>query len=136
MSLQQKPYLRSAEVKAILAAAEQHALANNWAVTIVVADEGGNALASLRLDGCAPMAGIIAAEKARVAALSRKESAVYETMINQGRTAFLSAPLDGFLEGGVPIVVDGHTIGSVGVSGVKSEQDAETAKAGIAALLS
>jgi glc operon protein GlcG len=129
-----KPYLLLADAKAILAAAEAHALANSWAVAIIVADEGGNVLASVRLDGCAPMAGIIAAEKARVAALSRKESAVYEAMINQGRTAFLSAPLDGFLEGGVPIVVDGHTIGSVGVSGVKSEQDAETAKAGIAAL--
>ena len=134
MSLPSKPYLRAVEVKAILAAAEAHALKNQWPVAIVVADEGGNALASLRLDGCAPMAGIIAAEKARVAALSRKESAVYEAMINQGRTAFLSAPLDGFLEGGVPIVVDGHTIGSVGVSGVKSEQDAEAAKAGVAAL--
>lgn len=134
--LPSKPYLRAAEVKAILAAAEKHALANNWAVTIIVADEGGHAMGSLRLDGCAAMAGIIAAEKARVAALSRRESAVYENMINQGRNAFLSAPLDGFLEGGVPIIVDGHCIGSVGVSGVKSEQDAETAKAGIAALSS
>jgi uncharacterized protein GlcG (DUF336 family) len=38
------------------------------------------------------------------------------------------------LEGGVPIVVDGHHIGAVGVSGVKSNEDAEIARAGIAAL--
>ena len=51
-----------------------------------------------------------------------------------GATAFLSAPLDGMLEGGVPIVVDGHVVGAVGVSGVKSIEDAQIAKAGIAAL--
>lgn len=133
-SLPLRPYLRLADAKAILAAAEAYAMARQWAVTIVVADEGGNALASLRLDGCAALGGQIAAEKARVAALSRRESAVYENMINQGRTAFLSAPVNGLLEGGVPILRDGHCIGAVGVSGVKSDQDAETAKAGIAAL--
>ena len=56
-------------------------------------------------------------------------------MINAGRTAFLSAPaLEGMLEGGLPITVDGHFIGAVGVSGVKSSEDVQVARAGIAAL--
>jgi glc operon protein GlcG len=56
-------------------------------------------------------------------------------MINNGRVSFLSAPeLQGMLEGGVPIVVEGHTVGAVGISGVKSAEDAQIAKAGIAAL--
>ena len=56
-------------------------------------------------------------------------------MINQGRVSFLSVPeIDGLLEGGVPIMADGHCIGAVGVSGVKSTEDAQIAKAGIAAL--
>ena len=59
---------------------------------------------------------------------------IYEEIIKQGRTAFLSAPLVAMVEGGVPIVVDGEVIGSIGVSGVKSEQDAAIARAGIAAL--
>ncbi|MFM1827370.1 MAG: hypothetical protein RLY67_751, partial [Pseudomonadota bacterium] len=68
-------------------------------------------------------------------ALGRRESKVYEELINQGRISFLSAPeLSGMLEGGVPIVVDGHCIGAVGVSNVKSFEDAQVAKAGIAAL--
>jgi glc operon protein GlcG len=77
----------------------------------------------------------IATEKARTAAMGRRASAGYEEMINAGRTAFLSAPLTAMLEGGVPIVVDGHVIGAVGVSGVKSAQDAQVAGAGIAALV-
>jgi uncharacterized protein GlcG (DUF336 family) len=58
------------------------------------------------------------------------------TSINGGRYSFLNATavLQGTLEGGVNIVVDGQTIGAVGVSGVKSNEDAEIAKAGIAAL--
>ena len=42
--------------------------------------------------------------------------------------------IEGLLEGGVPIMVDGHCLGAVGVSGVKSEEDSQVAKAGIAAL--
>jgi uncharacterized protein GlcG (DUF336 family) len=55
-------------------------------------------------------------------------------MINGGRTSFLSAPMEGLLEGGVPIVADGQVIGAVGVSGVKSAEDAQIARAGIAAI--
>ena len=56
-------------------------------------------------------------------------------MVNQGRVSFLSAPaLEGMLEGGIPVMVDGHCVGAVGVSGVKSSEDAQVARAGIAAL--
>ena len=77
----------------------------------------------------------LAAQKARTAALGRRESKAYEDVINGGRTSFLSAPeLQAMLEGGVPVVVEGHVIGAVGVSNVKSHEDAQVAKAGIAAL--
>jgi uncharacterized protein GlcG (DUF336 family) len=67
--------------------------------------------------------------------MGRRESKVYEDIINGGRTAFLTAPaVQGLLEGGVPIVKDGQVIGAVGVSGVKSNEDAQIAKAGIAAI--
>ena len=67
--------------------------------------------------------------------MGRRESKVYEDMINQGRMSFLSAPgLSGLLEGGLPIMVDGVCVGAVGVSGVKSSEDAQIARAGIAAL--
>jgi glc operon protein GlcG len=56
-------------------------------------------------------------------------------MINNGRVSFLSAPqIDGMLEGGVPILFEGQVVGAIGVSGVKSAEDAQIAKAGIAAL--
>ena len=130
-----KSFLELSDVKAIAAAAEAEALKNNWAVTIAIADDGGNLLWLQRLDGAAPISAQIAPAKARTAALGRRESKVYEDMINQGRYSFLSVPtLEGMLEGGVPIVVEGQYVGAVGVSGVKSSEDVQIAQAGIAAL--
>lgn len=130
-----KPSLEFADVKAIAAAAESEALANRWPVTIAVVDDGGHLLWLQRLDGAAPVSAHIAPQKARTAALGRRESRVYEEIINGGRFSFLSAPtLEGMLEGGVPILKDGHCLGAVGVSGVKSTEDAQVARAGIAAL--
>jgi len=133
--MQTKPVLTLEDVKKIAAAAEQEAASNGWKVVIAICDDGGHPLFLQRLDGAAPVSAHIAPEKAKTAALGRRESKIYEDMINNGRVSFLRAPeLGGMLEGGVPIVVDGHTVGAVGVSGVKSAEDAQIAKAGIAAL--
>jgi uncharacterized protein GlcG (DUF336 family) len=133
--MQTKPILTLEDVKKIAAAAEAEALANNWAVVIAIVDDGGHLLWLQRLDGVAPVSAYIAPAKARTAALGCRESKIYEDMINSGRVSFTTVPyIDGMLEGGVPIVVGSYTVGAVGVSGVKSAQDAQIAKAGIAAL--
>ena len=130
-----KPCLTLDDVKRMAAAAEAEARANAWNVTIAIVDDGGYLLWLQRLDGAAPVSAHIAPAKARTAALGRRESRIYEEIINQGRVSFLSVPeIDGMLEGGVPVMVDGHCVGAVGVSGVKSSEDAQIAKAGIAAL--
>jgi uncharacterized protein GlcG (DUF336 family) len=129
-----KSYLEATDVRALVAAAEAEALKQNWALTIAVADDGGHLLHLHRMDGAAPVSAHIAPGKARSAALGRRESKGYEDMINGGRTAFLSAPLDGMLEGGVPIMKDGQCIGAIGISGAKPAEDTQVAKAGLAAL--
>ena len=130
-----KTILELADVKAIAAAAEAEAIKNNWAVSIAVVDDGGHLLWLQRLDGAPALSAHIAPAKAHTAALGRRESKIYEDMINGGRASFLSAPeLKGMLEGGLPIVKDGQCIGAVGVSGVKSTEDVQIGRAGIAAL--
>ena len=130
-----KPGLELADVKAILSAAEAEAAKNNWVVSIAVVDDGGNLLGMIRRDGAAPVSAHICQAKARTAALGRRDTKGYEDMINGGRTAFLSAPvIDGMLEGGLPVMKDGECLGAVGVSGVKSNEDAQIAKAGIAGI--
>jgi uncharacterized protein GlcG (DUF336 family) len=133
--MNQKPFLSLDDARGIAAAAEAEAARNRWSVTIAIVDDGGHLLWLQRLDGAAPISSHIAPAKARTAALGRRESRLYEEMINQGRTSFLSVPqLEGMLEGGVPILSQGHCLGAVGVSGVKSGEDAQIARAGIAAL--
>jgi glc operon protein GlcG len=133
--MKHKATLELSDIKTIAAAAEAHALKNNWAVSISIVDDGGHLLYLQRLDGAAPITAQIAPAKAKTAALGRRESKMYEDIINNGRTSFLSAPeLKGMLEGGVPITVEGQVIGAVGVSGVKSSDDVAIAQAGINAL--
>lgn len=133
--MQSKQVLTLDDVKKIAAAAETEANANNWAVTISIVDDGGHLLWLQRLDGAAPISAHIAPAKARTAALGRRETKVYEDMINNGRVSFVTVPaVEGMLEGGVPIMANGQCIGAVGVSGVKSSEDVQIAKAGIAAL--
>lgn len=134
--MKSKHVLEQADLKTIGAAAEAEAQKHGWAVSIAIVDDGGHLLWFTRLDGAAPISSHIAPAKARTAALGRRESKVYEDMINGGRASFLSAPnLDGMLEGGVPIMKDGQCLGAVGVSGVKSTEDAQIARAGLAALV-
>lgn len=129
--MKSKPCLTLEDARRALAASHAEAVANGWAATIAVVDDGGLTLALERMDGCAPISSLIAVDKARTAALGRRESKAYEDMINAGRTAFLSAPgLAGMLEGGIPILVGGQVVGAVGVSGMKPDQDSIVARAG------
>ena len=132
--MQTKRVLGVEQTAAMMDAAIAEAKKNRWAVAIAIVDDGGHLLNFVRLDGTPPASAYIAPEKARAAAMGRRETKIYEDMINQGRTAFLSAPLQGMLEGGVPLIADGQVVGAVGVSGVKSSEDAQVARAGIAAL--
>ena len=132
--MKSKPVLTLEDVKKIAAAAEAEAVKNNWAVTISIVDDGGHLLWLQRLDGAAPVSAWIGPQKAITAAIGRRESAVYEKMVNEGRVSFLAVTPVTPLEGGVPIIVEGQYVGAVGVSGVKSSEDVQIAKAGIAAL--
>ena len=133
--MQTKPILEFSDVKKIAAAAEAEALQHNWAVSIAIVDDGGHLLHLSRLDGASPLTSHMAPAKANTAAMGRRETRIYEELINGGRISFLSAPyVEGLLEGAVPIMKDGFCLGAVGVSGVKSAEDAQIAQAGIAAL--
>jgi glc operon protein GlcG len=130
-----KPALTIEDAETMGSAASKEAQANQWKVTIAICDEGGHLIWLRRLDGASSISSYIAPQKARTAAMGKRETKVYEDIINEGRTAFLSAPeLKGMLEGGLPILVDGHCIGAIGVSGVKSVEDSQIGRAGIAAL--
>ncbi|MBW8077869.1 MAG: hypothetical protein GJU76_07310 [Gallionella sp.] len=134
--MRQKNCLTLADVKIVAAACENEALKQGWAVSIAIADDGGHLLWLQRLDN-APLTSMdIATGKARTSALGRRPSKFYEEVVSGGRNAFLTIPSGlTMLEGGEPIVIEGESAGAVGVSGVKSAEDAQLARHGISALI-
>jgi len=131
-----KQCLTLADVKIIAANCESEALRQNLAVAIAIVDDGGHLMWLQRLDG-APLTSMkIATGKAHTSAMGRRPSKAYADRIANGETSVLSMPGGlTFLEGGEPIVVDGECVGAVGVSGVRSAEDALIARAGISTFL-
>jgi uncharacterized protein GlcG (DUF336 family) len=122
--------------KKVIAAAVAEAKSKNApGGAIAVVDEGGNLVAVERLDNTFAAGVNISIGKARTAVLFKRPTKFFEDVINKGRTAMTA--LNDFtpLQGGIPIIVDGQTIGGVGVSGAASaQQDEELAIAGARAL--
>jgi glc operon protein GlcG len=135
MQLPMKPVLTLEAATVIADAAQAEAERNGWAVTIAVTDDAGDLLVFRRMDGAKRVAIGIAMSKASTAAAFEGPTADLEKEVDSdGRKALL--PIDGImpLQGGVPLVVDGHTVGAVAVSGVTGPQDEQCALAGAAAL--
>lgn len=115
----------------VIAAATAEANARKTTGVIAVVDRGGNLMALERLDGTFAAGANIAIGKARTAMLFQKPTKFFEEVVNKGRTAMVT--VEGFtpLQGGIPIIVDGQTVGAVGVSGAATAQeDEELAMAG------
>jgi glc operon protein GlcG len=121
------------QAKKVIAAAEVEAKKNNWPVAIAVVDGSGFLVAFQRLDNTQLGSVEVALEKAKTSALFRRPTKVFEEMLVTGGAGLKVLKLPGALpvEGGLPIVKDGKIIGAIGVSGVKSTEDAQVATAGI-----
>lgn len=135
MDLPTRRLLTLEAARRMIAAAHAEAAANQWKVVIAVCDEGGHAIALERVDGTQWSSVETALGKARAAVAFKRPTRLLEEMINGGRTAFLSAPGPvAFLQGGLPIEIEGQVVGAIGVSGVKASDDERVAQAGILAI--
>ena len=130
--MQTKHYLTLSDAEFLLDQAHQYAIQNSFNVSIAVVDETGNLLAMKRMDGAAPMTANLAVEKAKCSAMSRHPSKLFEDIIKGGQMGFLTMEtFSGMLECGEPILYQGQLVGAMGVSGVKSFEDAEIARVAI-----
>lgn len=129
------PVLTLAGAKYIAAEAVKKAQSENWQVTIVVSDAGGYVKYLERMDNVQLASLETAIEKAETSIMYRRPTKVFQERIKAGEMPLTLVPSMLPFEGGLPIIVDGDVIGAVGVSGVRSDQDAEIAKAGIDAFL-
>lgn len=121
------------DAKTVAAGARAEAEKNGWAVVIAIVDDGGHLLYLERMDGTQKASCIIAQEKARTAIMFKRPSVAMEKVVADGRVAMLSLPGTVLVEGGLPLIHEGHFIGAIGISGVLSSQDGMIAKAGVEA---
>jgi glc operon protein GlcG len=132
IAIRTRTTLTLSDAETVVAAAFSHARANGWAVSVAVLDDGGTPILVSRLDDATPISFNIAIEKARTAALTGMPTQALEAMIHD-RPALLTMGRVA-IEGGLPLHHQGQRVGGVGVSGVRSDQDAAIAQAGIDAL--
>jgi glc operon protein GlcG len=120
----------------VMAAAEAEAAKSNWAVVIAIIDSGGNIVMLHRGDDVQLSSIDIAQGKARTALMFKRPSKVLDDAISSGGPGLRFLALKDIvpLEGGLPLLLDGKIVGAIGVSGVLSSQDAQTARAGVDAL--
>ena len=123
------------DTKRMASAAEEEANRNGWSVVIAIVDEGAHLIQLIRRDGTQFGSIEVAIQKARSAIAFRRPTKVWEDHVTEGRIRYLGLPGSMPIEGGLPIEVDGQFIGAIGVSGVRSNQDAQIAQAGIDSLL-
>ncbi len=121
------------EARAIAVAAEQRANQDEWTVAIAIVDAGGHLLQFSRLPGTQIASIDVAIQKAVTAVYYKRPTKAFQDGIMNGNMPLLSLPHFSAFEGGVPIVVDGHVIGAIGVSGVTPAQDGIIAAAGVKA---
>lgn len=122
------------DATAIATAAEEYAESRELRVSIAVVDESTYIQHVIRMDGAPYMSAEGAIEKARTAAEGGHPTTFFEEPLNAGRYSMLKMPHIYPVEGGIPVIVDGHCVGAVGVAGVLPHLDAAIAKAGLQAL--
>ena len=130
--MRQKPAITLADAKTMLAAAEAEAARNKWEVVIAILNDGGRIVAVHRMDGARPGNDDIALGKARTSAMTCRPSGVWQKWIDGPHPAYATFPVLA-AQGGLPIIIDGDLIGAIGVSGVKSFEDEQIARAAIKA---
>ncbi len=130
------PPITLEQAKRVMTAAEAEAAKQGWPMVIAIVDNSGLLVMLTRHDQAQKGSVVIAQKKAETSAQFRRATKVFQDLVAGGGAGLrmLTMPNVIALEGGVPIVQDGKVIGAIGVSGMASDQDAQVAMAGIAAL--
>ena len=130
-----KKWLNLAAMKTMVAGAEAEAQKRNVQVTLCIVDESGNLLFLQKADTGGLNTVEFAQRKARYAALYKRPSKAAADQLTGGNLSVLAMPNSFPNRGGLPIIVDGQTLGGIAGSGAASEVDEAIAQAGIDALL-
>jgi glc operon protein GlcG len=126
------PPITLEQAKRVMAAAELEAAKNSWQVAVTILDSGGNMVMFHKLDNTQLASIGVSEGKANTALRFKRPSKALDDVIAAGGAGLRLLAVKDItpLEGGLPVILDGTTIGAIGVSGALSSQDAQVARAG------
>ena len=104
---------------------------SGWKVHVAVLNGHGDLIRFVGMDGASRTSGVFAVEKARTVFRTGRSTRDVAKMDPNAQQVFDAVTLTG----GVPVMVDGRLVGTVGVSGAKPDDDEACANAGIAAAM-
>jgi glc operon protein GlcG len=127
------PSITLENAKKVSAAASAEARKNNWNMAIAVVDPDGTLVYYEKMDNTQLGSARVAVDKARTAALFKRPTKAFQDRLTSGSAGLPVLALEGAtpVEGGIPLLIDGHIVGAVGVSGDSSNHDAQCAQAGV-----
>ena len=135
VDLPSRKMLNLAAIRTMVAAAEAEAAKRNVSITICIVDESENLLFLEKGDDAALNSIQFAQKKARHAAFYKSPSKGGQDAVKKGNVEVLAFPEFFPNQGGLPIQVDGQTLGGISVSGVTSEVDEAIAQVALDALV-
>jgi uncharacterized protein GlcG (DUF336 family) len=129
------PSITLEQARKISAAAQQNAAQNGWLMVVAIMDTGGHLVLLERMNGAQFGSVQVAQDKARSAVAFRRPTKAFHDMVAAGGEGLRMLVMSGAvpIDGGLPILVGGAVVGSVGISGGTSAQDGQVAQAGLAA---
>jgi glc operon protein GlcG len=118
-------------------AALAEARRNQWTMAVAIVDPAGSLVYFEKMDGTQNGSVVVAQAKARSAALFKRSTKASQDTLAAGGDGLRVLGLEGVVpvEGGVPLVSEGHIVGAIGVSGGTSQQDGLCAKAAVEAVV-
>ena len=120
------------DAKKIADACRAKAIEKRWNVVIAIVDDGAHLMYLERMNGTQKASSVVAVEKAKTALLFKRPTLAIEAAVLAGRPVMMMLPGATPIEGGLPLVRDGHFLGAIGISGVQSFEDGIIAAAGLA----
>ncbi|WP_414661165.1 GlcG/HbpS family heme-binding protein [Horticoccus sp. 23ND18S-11] len=130
------PSITLEQARTLSAAAQQNARQNGWLMVVAIMDAGGHLVLLERMDQAQFGSVQVAQDKARSAVAFRRPTKAFHDMVAAGGEGLRMLVMSGAvpIDGGLPIIINGAVVGSIGISGGTSAQDGQVAQAGLAVL--
>ena len=127
------PTISLENAKKASAAALAEARKNAWTMAVAIVDPDGTLVYYEKMDNTQSASAKVAVNKARSAALYKRPTKVFQDRLASGNAGLAVLALEGAVpvEGGIPLMIDGHIVGAIGVSGDSSDHDSICAQAGV-----